>query len=379
MSRPVLIGGGLAAALLVVAAVLTFSPGAPPSGPPAASGTATSVREPPSSLPAVREPEIPPVPPGETRAERARRRLLEGLRDAGREVDLAGLREMARTEAGVTELLRLLSDSRDVRVRALIVLVLGESAGDRAFGAVEEAARGDLGDEIRTAGILALGQVKHEGAVARLAELASGEPDPRYRSAALQALVERDSPEAVRALADLLACAPVPADQGRIWMAIGGEAFQEIPSEPEEIARVRRSRSPPLVPVPEAREAFREMLDRAVAARDPGIAMAAGSAPLRMPGEETRRAFLRIWERAEEPVRDALLGRVDPSVSPDKFREIVSRAADFEREDQRARVAEMLSLATEKDLLPALRAWLRKEKVAAIRERLEEAIRRLAG
>ena len=96
----------------------------------------------------------------------------------------------------------------------------------------------------------------------------------------------------------------------------------------------------------------------------------------RIPGEESRKAFLSLWRRASPRVRIALLARLDPRVAPEKFSWLVREAPDIDNLEIRRMIGGLLPGSGDAVDLPDLRRWRRKETDPRIRENLDEAIRR---
>ncbi len=326
--------------------------------------------------------EIPRDVPLEVRASELMRALVRAMLGTGEPVspeDLAWLRD---TEEGVAELMKLLENSDDDNLKAVVLLTLGQSRIDGTFDALKDASGGQYGDALRTAGVAGMINGQEES-IPVLRRIYSETRDEGVAAASLQVLAHLDYDRALAAFSDLLASTPDATRRDTLYQILGGHRFPLETEEPEVMVRFRAELDGlyPAEPDPDPEQVIviDNLVDQLIREEDPRLRMASTVVLARMPGRKAEEAFVKRYRAADDDHKLGLLGLIHPDNSRGKIKAFLRLAPEME--DQRQREMLSMQVATWRDprIVGEVRIWRDLEKDETIRQRLDLAIREMEG
>jgi len=295
------------------------------------------------------------------------------------DADLAWLRG---TEEGVAELRRLLETSEDDNLRAVVLLTLGQGTVNGTFETLKEAAEGDYGEKLRTAGIVAMMNGQTE-AIAVLHDIFVDTRDPGVAAASLQALSHASPDLALVSFEDLLARTQDAGKRDTLYQILAGHPWSLKTDEPEVMVQFRGELpglNPPVQdPTQKESRAIDGIVEHLEREEDP-ILRGLGTVILaRMPGAKAEQVFMARYKAADNAHQQALLGLINPDMCRGKINALLGIAPEMKDRRQREILSMQAANWPNPNIVGELRVWRSLEEDDSIRLRLEETIRRLEG
>ena len=384
MSRNGMILAGLGVVAFVAVLYLALAPGDAPFVPAEPEGPGLGT----GSRPAVTDSSggraVPLVAPSPAQTMDMVEMILLALRGEGPGLPEGEMERVRDTDEGVKAILSIIQGDHDADTRAAAIFMLGASRFGPAVDVVERGVRGEFGAELRTAAIVSMVGAEPQRAFPILESVFLTDMDKGVSTAALQALAMHwDRQAALEAWEGLLARAPEGDRKAFLYLGLGGMIPPMETEEPSAIRDFRRTLRgiPPLggLLVPEEEEIYGRMLEMAVAETRKAYRAPAAVFVARLPGEASREAFLKIWNEADAPERDHLVGLLHPQIGGVKLADFVRMGPTMKTLDYRRIISGHLETWPDPSLIPDIETWAVQEQDAEVREKLEQTIRRLRG
>ncbi len=258
--------------------------------------------------------------------------LTRSMLSEGPPPDDADLAWLRGTEEGAAELRRLLETSEDDDLRAVVLLTLGQSTMKGTFTTLKEAARGDYGDRLRTAGIVGMRNGSVE-AIAVLHDIFVGARDQGVAAASLQALSQAAPNLALASFEDLLARTQDAGKRDSLFQVLCGHSLIVTTDEPEVMAHLRANLPRLSLPVRDPDFGLSEVIDGivdlVVREEDPDLRELGAIVLIRMPGAKAEQAIVDRFKAVDNAHQQALLSMVNSDMCRGKMTAFLRMAPEM--------------------------------------------------
>jgi len=250
------------------------------------------------------------------------------------------------------------------------------------FTTLKEAARGDYGDRLRTAGIVGMRNGSVE-AIAVLHDIFVGARDQGVAAASLQALSQAAPNLALASFEDLLARTQDAGKRDSLFQVLCGHSLIVTTDEPEVMAHLRANLPRLSLPVRDPDFGLSEVIDGivdlVVREEDPDLRELGAIVLSRMPGAKAEQAIVDRFKAVDDAHQQALLSMVNSDMCRGKMTAFLRMAPEMKDRRQREVLSMQAATWLNPNIVGELRVWRSREQDESIRRRLDETIRRIEG